>query len=293
MTAKDFPGFEEPAPPAPPVTPAAAPPPLAAYAFEDDEAPAAPTRPRHPSVGAATAGPAPAVPPAPPAATPTPVRPPAPAPVPDASEDIRPGSAKDLWTCPHCGAGNKPQRTTCRSCGKSPKDAVAAPWFLRPVALGVAGAVLAAGVAGWWLTRVDLTRRPAEAATVDAAVRSKAQRSDDVTLDGRTFTPRRAFSVVGRVVGSRSHPSVSGVTTVVLALGTAAEEGTFDQVAVTFNGERTEVSGGRHAVLHVVGPIEVPPRGGYLSVAGRSGTLAEGLVVIQALDDGLVVVPNP
>ena len=34
--------------------------------------------------------------------------------------DLKPGSRKDLWICPHCGAGNRPNRDTCRSCGKSP-----------------------------------------------------------------------------------------------------------------------------------------------------------------------------
>src|SRR4051812_2013144 len=43
----------------------------------------------------------------------------------DADADVVPGQGKDLWTCPHCSARNKPGRDTCRSCGKTPDDEVA------------------------------------------------------------------------------------------------------------------------------------------------------------------------
>ena len=78
-----------------------------------------------------------------------------------------------------------------------------------------------------------------------------------------------------------------------LALGSGAAEGTFDQMAVAFNGERTEVSGGPHVVLHLLKPVAIPARGGYFSVAGQAGVLSEGLTMIQSLDDGLVVLPAP
>lgn len=276
MTAKDFPGFEEPTPGSAPPAPTAAPPPLQAYAFEDEAAPAVPARKRNLVVGSPTAGPGPAAP----AQDPAPVAPP--------EEEVQPGSAKDLWHCPHCGAGNKPQRTACRACGKSPQDAVVPPWYRRPLAVVAVVAVVVVLVVGWYATRPDLSRRPAEAAFVDEAVRQTRQREADLVIDVYTFTPRSRVSVVGRVVGQRPHPAVSGVTTVVVALGASAAEGAFDQVAVAFNGERTEVRGGRCAVLHLLGAVvDIPPRGGYLSLVGRAGTLAEGL------DDGLVVVPTP
>lgn len=279
MSSKDFPGFEDASPSPTPSAPApapASPPPLAPYAFED-EAPA--------PVAAPVPKPKPVMP-AP--VAPVPVRTPDPEP-----EDVKPGSAKDLWKCPHCGAGNKPQRTTCRSCGKSPTDPVARPWFLRPPVLAAAVVLVIAAVVGWKVTRPDLTLRPADAAHVDKSVRSGGGRLPEVEVEGRTFTPRKQISVVGRVIGQRTHPSVSSVTSVALALGPAAKDGAFEQMSVAFNGERTEVSGGSHVVLHLLRPVTVPERGGYLSVGGQAGVLADGLVMIQSLDDGLVVLPTP
>ena len=290
MASQDFPGFQDDpsaasAPPAPSAPPAQ-PPPLAAYAFEDDDAPAAPAPAKPVAAKPALPTPAPAArAPLPP----RPVAPPAPEPEP---EDVVPGSGKDLWTCPHCGSGNKPQRTTCRSCGKSPQDAVAKPWFLRPVTMIAAVAVVVVVLAAMKFLRADLSLHPADAAHVDKAIRSGGGREPDIEVDGRTFTPRKQMSVVGRVVATRAHPSVSGVTTVVLALGADAKDVAFEQVAATFNGERTEVSGGRHAVVHLLKPQTIPERGGYFSVAGRAGDLAEGMHVIQALDDGMVVLPG-
>ena len=47
---------------------------------------------------------------------------------------------KDLWVCPHCGAKNKPDRDTCRACGKSPDEKVVKPIHQNPL---VQAAVLA------------------------------------------------------------------------------------------------------------------------------------------------------
>ncbi len=47
-------------------------------------------------------------------------------------DEIKPGQGKDLWTCPHCGAKSKPNRDTCRNCGKSPDEEVIIPLFSRP-----------------------------------------------------------------------------------------------------------------------------------------------------------------
>ena len=290
MATPEFQGFEDDpasaAPPAP-TAPPAAPPPLASYAFEEEDPAAEPARKRNPLAGSATAPTALPTQAAAPAVRPPP--PPAPDPV---DQDIKPGSAKDLWTCPHCGSGNKPQRTTCRSCGKSPTDAVAKPWFLRlPVLLGVPALLVLGGVA-WKVTRPDLTAHPADAAHVDTSVRRGGGRQPDVTLGDRTFTPRQRLSVVGRVVAARSHPSVSGVTTVILALGADAKDERFGQMSCTFNGDRAEVSGGRFVALHLLSTPTVPAAGTYLSVCGRSGQLAEGMTLVSALEGDDVVLPD-
>lgn len=58
-------------------------------------------------------------------------------------DEIKPGQGKDLWTCPHCGAKSKPNRDTCRKCGKSPDEEVIIPLFSRPpVKFGAIGAAV-------------------------------------------------------------------------------------------------------------------------------------------------------
>lgn len=84
--------------------------------------------------------------------------------------DIKPGQGKDLWVCPHCGAKNKPNRNTCRACGKDPEDEVIIPLLSRPpVKIGlIVGILLVLVVAFMALTAKDLSLRPAGAAAVTA-----------------------------------------------------------------------------------------------------------------------------
>ncbi|NRA40094.1 MAG: hypothetical protein HRU15_18260 [Planctomycetes bacterium] len=49
-----------------------------------------------------------------------------------ADAEIKPGQGKDLWTCLHCQSKNKPNRDTCRKCGKTAEDEVIIPLFSRP-----------------------------------------------------------------------------------------------------------------------------------------------------------------
>ena len=84
--------------------------------------------------------------------------------------DIKPGQGKNLWVCPHCGAKNKPNRDTCRACGKHPDDEVIVPLFSRPpVKIGLLVAVVLIAVIGFMVaTAKDLSLRAAGSAHVTA-----------------------------------------------------------------------------------------------------------------------------
>lgn len=301
MASPEFPGFHE----DPSQTPGAgksqdpgpkAPPPLAAYEFAEDDAKPVVKKSVAPVHVPPPAPVAPVVTPAVRGSNPAPAAKPS-APTEANSEDedpdLKPGSRKDLWACPHCETRNKPQRTTCRSCGKSPADAVAAPWFLRPVTWIAAVAVIGCVVGGVMAMRPDLTLKEPMATYLDKKVRLNSAPGPERQIDGRTFFPKGRLSVVGRVVISRPVSDVSHVTTVVLALGASGKDDAWHGVTVNFNGTRVDVSGGNGAVLHLVGdklPDLTP--GAWLSLVGEHGILADGITKFPALDDGLTVVPE-
>jgi hypothetical protein len=207
-----FPGFEgddEPAKPQPKPAPAAAPA-FDPFAGAPVKAPSA----NDPAPQPAAAAPAPtAKRPAPPPA----------APPPSDEGDVKPGSRKDLWKCPHCGAGNKPDRTTCRTCGKSPEDEVVVPWTRKPAVLaGIVGGVIVLIVAIVLLTRADLSLHPAGAASVDAKPRlgGSASGSYELSSQLRLVTERRV-SVSGRIVATKTSGDLVWIA---LALGKTARD---------------------------------------------------------------------
>ena len=272
-----------------------------AYEFEEDDAPKPERKPFIPGLAeavAAPATPAPAPiaapgpsaarmpsPPAPPAA----VRAPAPAPLGDAGSedpDLKPGSRKDLWACPHCETKNNPARPTCRQCGKSPSDPVAKKWFQRPAILGAIGVVLVAIVALWVLTRPDLSLKAPGTASLARGSKTTIERD----LGGKTFTPRSRLSACGRVLISRAASGVDGVTTVVLLLGKATD----DEVAAanpSFNNELVSDLPAKSVVLHLVTGEKLDlTKGAWLSVVGDSGQLFESGTIIRSTDGADVVV---
>ncbi len=216
---KFFPGFEgddeaqKPAAPQP--KPAVAP---AKPAFDpfaevkvDTKAPAPP--PAQAPAGRATKASPP--PPPPPAAA---------AAATDEDADIKPGSRKDLWKCPHCAAGNKPDRNTCRTCGKSPDEPVVIPWYrnnvIRAGILAVIGLIIIGIVL---VTRVDLSLHEPSLANVDKAPRIGGKGLALIELgSGLKLEGEQQISVCGRVAAIGSGPG--GTILIALALGPAAAD---------------------------------------------------------------------
>ncbi|MBN8527586.1 MAG: zinc ribbon domain-containing protein, partial [Planctomycetes bacterium] len=204
---------------------------------------------------------------------------PAPAPPPPAPEsedaDLKPGSRKDLWKCPHCGAGNKPDRDTCRSCGKSPSDPVILPWYrnnvIRAAILAVVGAVVLLAV---WMSRVDLSMREPGPAGVDLQrprISGSAEGTIEVTGDIK-FIGTRLVSVSGRVAAVRQS---LGMTWIALALGAnARDEDAFKALAPKAVGAGFEFDGG--CVLACVFDDEPKLKPGtWLSLVGTTGDLVK------------------
>ena len=225
-----------------------------------------------------------------PAAPVTPVKTPVSAPVETDDPDLKPGSRKDLWKCPHCDTGNRPERDTCRSCGKGRYEPVAAPWFLRPVnwlLVAIAAGAMGAGIA---LTRPDLSLRPADAAHLDTSLRLGGGAGERRTVNGLTFAPEGRLAVVGQVVAAKSAAGAKGVTSVVLALsGTAS-----GALRANFTGKGVQVSGdGPCAILHLmpaVPPLPPVSAGSVLSVTGEYGLLSDEGRLLPALSEGTSVV---
>ena len=295
MSDEQFPGFidDEPKPPAKPAKPAAPAPAFDPFA----PAPAAPAAP-----GAK----APARPAAKPPGPPQPAKAPAPkapaafdpfagvavdpkaaaaaakptaasqAAAADAEADIKPGMAKDLWPCPHCGTKNKPNRETCRQCGKSPSDPVVVPWH-QPlgVRLGIVGGALAVIVLlGWLIFGGSIVLVPADAEHIDGKPRTGGSPGAEVVLDsGQTFVPRSKYAVCGRVL--LVNPAANGLTSVVLALG---EDGKTEDVASTTTvdlsaGEVITSPERRVAVINAFGNLPAFSKGTIVSLIGDVGVL--------------------
>ncbi|TVR45309.1 MAG: hypothetical protein EA402_04705 [Planctomycetota bacterium] len=202
--------------------------------IEDEDKPQPPSRPAPPVAGKQEEGkfnpfaepvevpalvPDPALPP-PRSSGPATVQPPAPQASPEAgfdpfaggSEDpddepddaeLKPGARKDLWICPHCGAGNRPGRDTCRTCGKSPDDPVAKPWFKQSVVLAAAaGLLLVLVVVISFATRTSYALRPANPESLDRDLRWDSSLNATLPLAEGEFQQRGRIAGLGRVVSA-------------------------------------------------------------------------------------------
>ena len=253
------------------------------YEFEEDEAP----KPERKKFIPGLDQPVPAAPPAaaaPPVAAGAPssaVRQPVAAPAAPAQEgddpDLKPGSRKDLWACPHCGTRNKPDRTQCRSCGKSPTDAKAIPfWKSKPFLGGIAGGFVAV-VLLWAVTRPDLSLKEPGKASIDIGSAATAERE----LAGKTFTPRKRISICGRIVAGRPTPGADGATDVVVILGKASDEAV-GEAKPAFNNQRIDDLPPGAQVLHLITGEKLSlERGAWISVVGDYGTLAENTFIVS------------
>jgi len=202
----------------------------------------------------------------------------------EADADLKPGSRKDLWNCPHCGTGNRPGRETCRSCGKSPDEPVIVPVHKKPaVVLGtLGGAIVLVVLVVLVLSHTDMTLKPADAAVIDSKPRvSGAAASHSVTISGSplAFTGTKRLSVDGRLIGATQSLGISGGWNVVLLFGSAGSDpDAASKTKVTFNGDMADVDGpGRYVLLHLLpaGPVNAfkPKTGAMLSLDGDSGEL--------------------
>jgi len=198
--------------------------------------------------------------------------------------DLKPGSRKDLWNCPHCGTGNRPGRETCRVCGKSPDEPVIVPFHKKPaVVLGVVGAVVVlVVVVALFLFHTDMTLKQADAAVIDSKPRisgSGASHSVTISSSPTAFTGAHRISVNGRVIGVSPCQGISGGWNIVLLFGSAgADPDAATTSKVTFNGDQAEVSTqGHYTILHLLpaGPVlsYKPRTGSMLSLDGDSGVL--------------------
>jgi hypothetical protein len=200
---------------------------------------------------------------------------------PEDEVDIRPGAAKDLWACPHCGARNKPSRTTCRECSKSPSDDIVVPWHKKPKnQAAVAGGVVLVILLFMLLTHHDTSLHPAGAADLDDAVRIGGGGGGERDIEGHHFHGRGTLSVSGRVVSYTAHGSAPWVSVAVLALGhLAVDDERFngwkleshdDDYALT-NADSGEVPSVTLYLLFKDGERPKITKGDYLSVNGDYG----------------------
>ena len=271
-----------------------------AYEFEEDEAPKKERKAFIPGLE-------PAIPPAVPSAAPvgsagqadpargpvqTPKTTPAAAPAPASETDdpeLKPGSRKDLWACPHCETRNKPDRTTCRNCGKTPSDAPEPTIYTKPVfKMAIVGAVVLV-VLLWLVTRPNLTFKPAGPATVDRSVRKGGAAGGARELVGKSFKPHGRLAVCGRICAVRSVPNIDGVTTVVLLLGSASADDQLEQANVSFNNQLIVAPPGS-VVLNLITTEKINGvKGTWLSVVGDYGDLLEDGRSLGATIDGDLV----
>ena len=196
--------------------------------------------------------------------------------------EIKPGSGKDLWACPHCRAKSKPERTTCRVCGKSPSDPVIIPWHAHPLAkpaIAVA-VILIVLLLGSLLFGGGVRLVEAEAASIDSSPRTGSGAGAPSELDGQVFTPRKRYGVCGRVVGMQSR---GNLYMLVLALGADGKDETrINEVGIDFSGsEPVTIPEIRSATLLCFGELPALGKGQVVSLIGDVGSLAgtEGPVV--------------
>jgi hypothetical protein len=196
--------------------------------------------------------------------------------------DLKPGSRKDLWKCLHCGAGNKPDRTTCRSCGKSPSDPVAAPWWRSPVGLmAIAGGLVVVVIAVLLMNKADLRLRSADSTSIDDAPRRDA-RIEAASLNG--FVPTGRLAVTGRVIEAQQLDEQT--LRVLLVLGPTARDAaklpslSADGDTVSSQSQIGATEQPSIALRLLAGGAALPSadelsKGSILSVVGSAGTRAE------------------
>jgi hypothetical protein len=199
--------------------------------------------------------------------------------------DIKPGSGKDLWPCPHCGTKNKPSRTACRSCGKSPDAAKDRPFWFRPAFLGgVVGGFLVVLLL-WFVTRPDFSLKTPGTTALDLGAAKGLERE----LVGLTFTPQGRISICGRIIGQRLAPGVDRVQDVILLLGKATEA-EVDAAAPTFNQERIDDVPAGAKILHLITSEKLDlTKGAWLSLVGDYGQLSSGAQLIRSTESGYTV----
>ncbi|MFW5859909.1 MAG: zinc finger Ran-binding domain-containing protein [Planctomycetota bacterium] len=233
----------------------------------------------------------PGVPPSPPAAPADGAPPPGPVPVsvgpvgPGAgAADATTGNREDLWQCPHCGAKNKPERNTCRSCDLAPDDEPSTPWHRRPVIVGAGAVVLVLIlVALIFGGGPDFTLLSPTADNVSADVIVDGSPGPGPVLDGEvTFDPRGRIAGVGRVIAtSNRHQDFHGTTTVAMVFGRpAAQPETAGRLRADF--ERADIYNDtvpadvELAFIHFLDPTgELPaiPDNALISFSGTHGVL--------------------
>ncbi len=199
-----------------------------------------------------------------------------------------PGTAKDLWTCPHCGAKNKPQRETCRECHKHPDDPVEKMWFQKPPILGaVVGGIVLFIVLIMWATSVDLSLKPA--GVMDSSVRSASATEEIIDLgDNRKLFVRGQTSVSGRVIKASEYPMAPWLIGVALALGDkATNDDRFGEYEASFTDTGMNVDADKYTILYLYFGDEKPElkSGDYLSVFGKSGIPEQDALIVKGTDE--------
>ena len=201
--------------------------------------------------------------------------------------DLKPGSRKDLWACPHCGTGNKPERTTCRSCGKAPTDAKETPAWQQPKVIGAAigGVVLLIFI--WILMKPSLALKPPGAASIDSKIRRGGAQTHARELVGKNFTPSGRLAVAGRICVARAMPGADGVITVVLLLGAGASDENLANAKVTFNNQLIDNLPDHAVVVNLItnDKLDTTP-GKWLSIVGDYGDLSDPAQLVHTADQG-------
>jgi hypothetical protein len=210
----------------------------------------------------------------------------------DTEADVKPGQGRDLWSCPHCGARNKPDRASCRSCGKRSDEEVIVPWHQQPAArygmIGGAAVVLLLLIMSLFGGGVKL--KPASVDFVDDKLRFGGSGGSTIEIGETKFVPRKQIALCGRVVGSQTFGLGAGFTTVVLVYGdTAKSDEEFGQLTIDWKGELPKLSGSaKHVVMHMYYGDNVPniANGEYFSFKGEYGTLEkDGFIVAGHKDN--------
>ena len=197
--------------------------------------------------------------------------------------ELKPGSRKDLWNCPHCGTGNRPNRDTCRSCGKSPAETVIQPWFKNPLNLGViGGAVVLLIIVVMMFSGPSFALGTAHLASIGDDLHSDESAGGSLSYGDDLLLVRGRFAAVGRVVASAS---AGGATTVTIVFGERPRSPDFkgvdrgdDEVGFTNGlGTVTRLDFARVTLLDEVGYIAAEPRNGQvIALTGQWGDLAKG-----------------